>query len=632
MNRFIPDEIVEEIRDKADVADVIGSYIQVKRAGSGKFKALCPFHQEKTPSFHINSDRQTYHCFGCGKGGDVFRFVMEREGVDFPNAVHMLADRYNVIIPEPEQRQHGGGSFPATVNTGHKVQKDRLYKLNEEVAVFFQNFLANHSQSPVAQYLYGRQLPPDIISNFRIGAAPDEWTAAFDFFISRGYTQEEIVNSGSAIRKEDTGRVYDRFRNRLIFPIWDEQGRVAGFSARTVEAETQGAKYVNSPETPIFHKSRVLYALPLARGGIKNMGCAVLCEGQMDVIAMHRAGFNNAVAPQGTAFTDEQGRILKRYTDQVLIAFDSDDAGLNATMRTIEILLPIGFSVRVVCIPSGYDPDTLYREYGAEGVEKVTDEALDFFDFVLMRAENEYDKTTPWGQSKIVDTILNYVSKINNTVLRSSYCSQLAQKLALPQNAVFHELNRFRKQDKFRSDRAENRHQYHQHQQQQQQDAPAPAPLEVPPQKPVNKAVLNAEEVLLELALSHGTIGKQLAEQLPAEMISDTPVGKALNEVIAMTLNGEWKEVEDTLIAKFSHAPNPTITRILTSPSLKSKDPEKIHEVQEKALNDCINTIKKFYAKLALDNLQRQIAVSTGEEKQELMKLYQIKKQEMLIK
>ena len=623
MNRYIPDEIVEEIRGKADVADVIGSYIQIKRAGNAKFKALCPFHQEKTPSFHINSAKQTYHCFGCGKGGDVFRFVMEREGVDFPNAIHMLADRYNVIIPEPEPNRQGG-TFPSSVNTGGKAEKDRLYKLNEELTSFYQNFLQTTPDSPVAIYLHGRQLSPDVISNFRIGAAPAEWTAALDYFISRSYTSEEMIESGSAIKKEGTNSVYDRFRNRLIFPIWDEQGRVVGFSARSVEAETQGAKYVNSPETPIFRKSKILYALPLARAGIKNIGNAIICEGQMDTIAMHRAGFNNSVAPQGTAFTDEQARILKRYTDQVLIAFDSDDAGLKATLRTIEILLPVDFSIKVITMPPGYDPDTLFREQGADGIQKAIDNAMDFFDFVSMRAEKEFDKATPWGQSKIVETMLTHISKIKNTVLRSAYCSQLAQKLALPQNAVFQELNRLRKQDKFRTDKRGS----YKSMQQVEQTVVSP---EAPPQKPVDRVIMKAEEMLLELALDHGTIGKQLAEQLPAEMISDSPVGKALNEVIAMTLNGEWEDAEDMLIAKFTHSPNPAITRILTAPSLHSEDPEKQHDMQQKAFSDCISKIKKFHAQIALDDLLLRIADSEGEEKKELQRLYHQKKKEILI-
>lgn len=621
MNRYIPDEIVEEIRSKAEIADVIANYIQIKRAGSGKYKALCPFHKEKTPSFHINSDRQTYHCFGCDKGGDVFRFVMEREGVDFPNAVHMLADRYNVIIPEPEQNQQRG-SFQAS-DSGHKVQKDRIYKLNEDMTKFFQTYLSQNPQSPVGQYLNSRQLNVEVINNFRIGAAPNEWTAAFDYFIARGYTQEELIASGSVIRKEDTGRIYDRFRNRLIFPIWDEQGRVAGFSARTVESETQGAKYVNSPETPVFHKSRVLYALPLARGGIKNMGCAILCEGQMDVIAMHMAGFNNAVAPQGTAFTDEQARILKRYTDQVLIAYDSDSAGIKATLRTIEILLPIEFSIQVVCMPQGYDPDTLFREYGPSGIEKVTDQAIDFFDFAMMQVEKEFDRKNPWGKGKIVQVMLGYISKIKNMVIRSSYTAQLAHNLGVSQDAVFQELNKSRKQDNFRSNRFNSR-------ENTQQQNPSSNP-EISVQKPLDSGILKAEETLLELALSHGTIGKRLAEQLPVEMISNTPVGQALNQVIAMTLNGEWEDAEDVLLKQVTHKPNSTITRILTSPSLHVDDSEKTHEIHEKALNDCIRKIKKFHAKSFLNKLQQKIANAHGEEKNDLMKIFQQKQKEIQV-
>ena len=350
MNRYIPDEIVEQIRDRADIAEVVGTYIQVKRAGANRFKALCPFHNEKTPSFHLNQDRQAFHCFGCGKGGDVFGFIMEKENVDFPNAVHLLADKYNIIIPE-DTKNFGG----AADNRPKGPRKDRLFKVNTAAAEFFVKTLIGNPSSPVGEYLKTRNLPQEVITDFSVGAAPDDWHAIQNHLATLDFTQEEMIASGILVENEKKN-IYDRFRNRLMFAIWDEQNRVVGFSGRSVDKDPQGGKYVNTPETPLFKKSKILYALPLAREAIKKHSHVILCEGQMDAIALHRAGFKNTVAPQGTAFTDEQARILKRYTDNIKIAFDSDSAGAKATVRSIEIMLPIGFNIKVVTMPPNSDP------------------------------------------------------------------------------------------------------------------------------------------------------------------------------------------------------------------------------------------------------------------------------------
>jgi len=288
MNRAIPDEIVDEIRSRCNIVDIIGSYIPLKKAGHGTWKALCPFHQEKTPSFNISEQNQHYHCFGCGKGGDVFSFVMEREGVDFPNAIHLLASKCSVVIPEktytnPEERRQA---------QEHASQRERIYAINEEFAAWYAAQLREHPESPVAQYLLTRGIPDDIAARFRIGAAPDSWDASFKHGTALGFSEHELFESGILTSNENSGKIYDRFRNRLIFPIWNEQGKVVAFSARTIEKNSEGAKYVNSPETPVFKKGNILYALPLARQDIQKLGFVILCEGQLDVIAMHRAGNN----------------------------------------------------------------------------------------------------------------------------------------------------------------------------------------------------------------------------------------------------------------------------------------------------------------------------------------------------
>ncbi|MBN1863344.1 MAG: DNA primase [Victivallales bacterium] len=628
MNRNIPDDIIEQIRHRADIADVIGAYLQLHRAGSGgSYKALCPFHNEKTPSFNVNTQKQIFHCFGCGKGGDVFRFIMDKEGVDFPGAIHILADKYGITIPEPEPansrntQQNDKPSSP-------KVSKDRLYKLNEELAAFFEENLESHPESPVGLYLKQRMLTPEVIRNFRIGAAPDGWTATLDHFLPKGYTEAEMVESGAAIKKEDSDRLYDRFRNRLVFPIWDELGRIVGFSARTVEEEHQGAKYVNSPETVIFNKRRLLYALPFARLPMREHDCAILCEGQLDVIAFHRAGFTNAVAPQGTAFTDEQARILARHAGKVVLAFDPDEAGEKAVLRAIEIMLPVGLEVKVASLPEGSDPDSLLKNEGPAALAKIIDKALDFFNFLMAKLLKQFDVATPSGKAAVAENMLQFLSKINNNVLRASYSSTLAQILQVPENTVFAEIKRHRRLSQARS--ATGIHAQPELLFAESAKSAQNAIAGVSVSKGEDVAVRNAEETLLKLAVEHGTVGMRLSEDLPGDMISDSPVGKALNSAIAMTINGEFEGIQKSLLYETPGKDIQDITRALAIPLQVPEDPEAAQQLIQKAISDCVARIRKSHAKNALQTLARTISSAQGEEKEELMRLYQTKHKEIM--
>ena len=609
-SRYIPDEVIENIRNRAEIVEVVSSYLNLKKAGNGRFKALCPFHNEKTPSFIVSSDRQTFHCFGCQKGGNVFTFVMEREGVDFPDAVHMLADRYGIIIPE--KTKSSVGNVSGSVETS--ITKDKLYKINEEAAQFFVRNLRNAQAGDVVRYLETRSLTDDVLTTFRIGGALDSWDALLNFFRRKGYSEKEVIAAGLAV-KNDSGRVYDRFRNRLMFPIWNEQGKVVAFSGRTVEADPQGAKYVNTPETALFKKSRILYALPLARKSIVEKGYAILSEGQLDTIAFHRAGFLNAVAPQGTAFTDEQARILKRYTEKIVIAFDSDNAGRKATLRAIEILLPIGFDISIVQMPDGADPDTIFASSGKIKIQELVDSAVDFFDYLISMVEAIHDISTPWGKSKVVGTVLEYISRIKVPVLRSSYSIELAHRLNLPENAVFQELNKLRRTDVFKG--ARNR---------RAPDAETPQPVT----QMISKQRLKAETGLLELVLEHGSYAMQLAERLPADMISNSPVGKALNMVIAMTANGEWEFAQKEILKELEKTPSPEISSMLTSPLFENENEDLKKEIQEKAFSDCLKTVISLHKKNELEKLQMKIKEAVGEEKTVLLAEFQKKKIELI--
>ncbi len=620
MNRAISDEIVDEIRTRCNIVDLIGSYIPVKKAGHGTWKALCPFHQEKTPSFNINEQRQHYHCFGCGKGGDVFNFVMEREGVDFPNAVHLLASKCSIVIPEktytnPEERRQ------AQERTN---QRERIYAINEEFAAWYAAQLHEHPESPVAQYLLTRGIPDDIAARFRIGAAPDSWDASFKHGATLGFSDRELFESGILTSNESSGKFYDRFRNRLIFPIWNEQGKVVAFSARTIEKNTEGAKYVNSPETPVFKKGNILYALCLARQEIQKLGFAILCEGQLDVIAMHRAGFCNAVAPQGTAFTDEQARILKRYTDRLYISFDSDSAGIKAAVRALEIVLPLDFEVKIIQFPAGRDPDEIFRDSGSEGLKLMVDGAVDFFEFLCRQILGQFDQTTPFGKSRSVAEVIPFIRKISKPVARDLYIQKLAAMLNIKPDSIYQELNKIRQNESsaFRSivkPAADN-------------EQPAGAPSQEPIiDLPAN--IIHAEETLLALALNFEDVCLRLSEELSNEMISCTPIGKALNELINLTINGEWKnanaslakinsECSDSRLSMFLAAPEFSMDLIGSKQSMAlTKDPSRQDANKNKAVSDNIITIKKyFYEKRRSELMNRLRNATTPEEKQELLK------------
>jgi len=619
MNRAIPDEIIEEIRARTDIAELIGSYIPLKHSGA-TWKACCPFHDEKTPSFHVTPQRGRYHCFGCGKSGDVFRFVMDYEGVDFPTSAHLLASRCGVIIPEKQY------TSPAEAQQAKvaRNRKDRVYTLHEALGKYYVDCLWKDQLSPVHQYFMTRDIPEELALHFGIGAAPDGWDTTLNWGLSQGFTIDEMLDGGIILASErNPGKFYDRFRNRLVFPIWNEQGKVVAFSARTVEAQSDGAKYVNSPETMIFRKSHVLYALPLARQAMQKQGFFILCEGQLDTIAMHRAGFTNAVAPQGTAFTHEQAQILRRYSDKAYICFDSDGAGIKATLRAFEILLPMEFEIKVITLPGGKDPDELLKNEGPEAVARAVEGAGDFFEFLYRQKAAEHDASSPMGITRIVTDFIGYLQRIKNSVTRSMYASRLADMLGINENAVFNELNKFRKKEKFEQARRDGFKAKAEQQQlpQSQQGAPMNAPSVEPQQTSVDilnmmpKEIVHAEKTLLALALVDEGVAQRLGTELPSDQLSETVLGRAINEIVRLTMGGEWDLSFQHLSDMERENPDPVLGEILAdSREFKEK-------FIKKASGDCINAIKNhFHDRKKNDILSRLRSASTPEEKQDLMK------------
>jgi DNA primase len=417
---------LERIRAASDIVDVIGAYLPLKKAGAN-FTALCPFHKEKTPSFNVNAHKQIFHCFGCHKGGDVFTFVKEYENIGFVDAVRRLAERAKIPL-EFENN-------PAAQESRHL--KDRLLQIHDQLATRWQNCLANEAAGQLARdYLAKRGVSAEAIKLFRLGAAPELWDDTVNWARGKNYDLATVEKAGLILRKEGTDRFYDRFRGRLMFPICDEQGRVIGFSGRVLSGDEKTAKYVNSPETPIFTKSKVFFGLDKSKRAILDAGFAIVCEGQLDLIACFMAGVQNIVAPQGTAFTDQHARIIKRYVDEVVLCFDSDEAGQNAAVRSLDHLLASGLAVRVAVVPAPHDPDSFIKANGGEAFRKLVENAEGFFDYYLNRLCSQNDAASDKGRNVILRAMAEAVHKTGNVVLVDTYAQKTALRLGVSPESV----------------------------------------------------------------------------------------------------------------------------------------------------------------------------------------------------
>jgi DNA primase len=426
----IPSETIEQIAAANDIVEVIGSYFPLKRAGAN-FKALCPFHQEKTPSFIVSPSRQTFHCFGCGVGGSVFRFVMDYEHTDFPSAVRKLAARVGITVVEnrgaaDEDRQH--------------ETRRMLLKLHAEAAEWFhENLIKREVGEPARQYLKQRGITAEIAKRWQLGYAPDEWDAFGSWARGQGYTHQSLLQSGLVTQKEENiehrtsnveHRSYDRFRGRIMFPIHNDVGEVIAFSGRLKNQEG-GAKYLNSPETPLFRKGSVLFGLDKTKRALIEANCAIVCEGQIDLISLFAAGITNVVAPQGTAFTENQARILKRFVDEVVLCFDSDAAGAKAAERSLDALFQNDLIVRVVELPAGEDPDSLVRREGREEFENRLASARDFFDYWIEREMEATDVSSLGAKLQLARRLAETVSRVHDPLMRGEVVNKASARLGV---------------------------------------------------------------------------------------------------------------------------------------------------------------------------------------------------------
>jgi DNA primase len=415
--------VITEVKQRLDIVDLVSEYVTLQKAGRN-FKGLCPFHSEKHASFFVFPEQQSWHCFGaCGTGGDIFSFIMKKEGVDFGQALRILAQR--------------GGITLSTRETPSKVEdesKERLFQINEVATEYYHSLLLSTKAGEVSRnYLARRKVTPEIIKEFRLGFSPDAWEVIKDYLLGKGYTEKELVEAGLIIEKEEGGGSYDRFRNRLMFPICDTRGRVTGFGARVLDDSLP--KYINSPQTPIFDKSNSLYGIDKAKSVIRKTNLVIMVEGYMDVLTAHQNGWQNVVGSMGTSLTGRQVEGIKRLTSNITLALDADLAGEEATLRGEAILAYSNAEANVILLPAGKDPDEVIREDPALW-QRLVEQAIPILDFAFQSVISKVDVDKARDKSVAVQKLLPPINKIKDPVQQSHYLKKLARELKIEESAI----------------------------------------------------------------------------------------------------------------------------------------------------------------------------------------------------
>ncbi len=421
------ESFLQELIERSDIVDVVGSYVRLtKKSGANQF-GLCPFHSEKTPSFSVTADKQIYHCFGCGKGGGVINFIMDIEGLSFRDAVEFLAKRAGMPMPEEE-------------NSGESLKRKRMLDANREAAKFFHSCLKSPMGKPAQEYMEQRLISPSTATRFGLGYAPDTWDSLREHLKNKGFSELELYEAG-LLSTGKKGNRFDTFRNRLMFPVIDVRGDVIGFSGRALgDGEP---KYLNSRETLVFNKGRNLFAMNLAKKS-KN-GYIILAEGNIDVVMMHQAGFDSAVASLGTSLTPEQARLISRYTNEVVIAYDSDGAGQKASQRAIEILEKLDVKVKVLSMSGAKDPDEYIKKRGPEAFRNLVEGSKNHIDFRLQSIEDKYDLSIDEQKVQYLKDATDMVARLPGAMERQVYSMRIAAKTGLNADAVQQEVERCRK-------------------------------------------------------------------------------------------------------------------------------------------------------------------------------------------
>ena len=556
-----PPSFLDELAARNPIEDVVGQYVSLRRSGSNLF-GLCPFHGEKTASFSVAPDKGIYYCFGCHKGGSAVNFMMEIEGLSYPDAVRALAKRAGMEVPEDEQYQ------------SRYRQQERLWALHKEAARFFHQKLLEPQGANALNYALGRGMPKSTIINFGIGYAPDSWTDLTDALRKKGYTEEELKESGLVMVSQKNGRLFDRFRDRLMFPIIDVRGNVIGFGGRIMKKDDNAAKYLNSPETLIFNKRKNLFGLNIAKK--TKLDYMILVEGYMDAIALHQYGFDCAIASLGTSLTEEHAVLLSRYTENVVLIYDGDQAGQRAAQRAIPMLEKAGLSIKVLTLKDAKDPDEYLKKFGADKFKNLLNESSNRVEYQLNAIRKKYDLNADEERVKFIAEAAEFVSTLGNAVQREIYGTRAAETAGISYEAMKIEVGKAYKRRLARERKKQER------------ISLAPAAALQPKSRSIryeNMKSAMAEENVIALALRSPALLDQTGE-LTGEVFSSPLLGRVYDQLALR--HAEGLEVSLAGLADFTSDEMSHVAGILH----RQQGP-----VSEQALGDCVATILSEHRK-----------------------------------
>ncbi len=554
---MIPEDIINEIKYRNDIETAISSYVNLKRRGKN-LVGLCPFHSEKTPSFTVYPENGSFYCFGCGVGGDVFTFTGLIENLDYIEAVKLLAERSSITLPQDGY------------DDSMQKLKNKIYDINRDTARFFHSYLMSEGGKWALDYLLGRGLTLKTIKHFGLGAAPDSWDSLIKHLKAKGYSESDML-AANVIGKNQRGNIYDRFIKRVMFPIINIRGNIIAFSGRAMPGEDkQGGKYVNTSDTPVYKKSANLFGMNFAKNVCEDR--VILVEGNMDVISLHQAGFENAVAPLGTSFTTEQINLLSRYTKEIVLTLDADAAGQKAIRRASELLGNSGLKVRVVTIPDGKDPDEYIKKNGADRFKALLDGAVSDMEYKLLTAANGINLESEDGRLKYLSAAAEVVATSNDVMERDIYIGRLSDKYGVSRTALTAKIDEIRR----KNNRVKTKKEI--------SDIVRPkfTKDDINPERRRSPKGTAAEETLIAVLLKNPDFYKTAKEQLPPEKLL-TSLNRRIYEIILSVL----ERGETTNISHFAEALLPAEIGYLVS----LQNSEKAGKNPEIVLKDCIRVI-----------------------------------------
>lgn len=551
----IPDSVIEQIQNATDVVGLVQSYVPLKRAGAN-FKGVCPFHSEKTPSFMVSPTKQIYHCFGCGVGGNVFHFLMAMEKMSFVEAVRELAQKANIPIPET--------SSPQPQNSFQKT----YYELCQSAARFYTRVLHRHPQA--MEYLKKRGLSTETIELFQLGYIPKAWSELMDAAKKKGFTPQQLERAGLAIQGRSGW--HDRFVERIIFPICDIKGRPIAFGGRAVGDAMP--KYLNSPETEFFKKRNTLYGLNWTKGEIIKKEQVLVLEGYMDLISLYQAGFKHCAATLGTALTTDHVRLLTRFAQEIIISYDGDKAGEDASLRGIDLFVKTGAQVRILKLPDGFDPDTFILQKGADAFQKLIDSAPFFLDYKLDKLCQQHDPSTPYGQRDIARGMLSLISRIEDELLRNAWLKKCAERLRMSEKVLLEQLHKG-------------------------SDRPAAAEVQQPPAEVKEPDLLSVEAELLRLLFEKPEWALEACQQLEPADFKDPYLGRCFVKIQELVSKGVWNGVH-SLISGMEDSEN---VSFLSALSAREMETENLQESFQRTLT----RLRRIRLEREIETLNREL-------------------------